>query len=399
MWLIKQVARRTKKPGSRGYFLIGCVALLAIMLAGTSWSARSSEHERRAADRQQDRTLLVLFQTNQLRTASLQMVRGERGFLLTGNENFLAPFHQGQREAIASLEELDELTSGNPAQTARVADLQAAYRRLDLVLSRMITQRRHGLQELALASVARGDGRLAIDSILEGLSSLERSERELLANQTSLAAARATRNENYQYLLTFVGLALLILAGAATLSVRRAVHAEAQAKRELQRVAMTDEMTGLANRRSLLEALDRSISRAKADPGRKLCLAIFDIDHFKQVNDRFGHPAGDDVLREVAGRATSSLRKRDLVGRIGGEEFAVILPRADLKEAEGVCERLRTQIAGKPVRYENCIIPFTASIGIAELRPDDTVGTLMARADAALYEAKDNGRNRVRLAA
>lgn len=145
--------------------------------------------------------------------------------------------------------------------------------------------------------------------------------------------------------------------------------------------------------------MERSILRAGNDPGRKLSLAIFDIDHFKRINDRFGHPAGDDVIREVAVRALDSLRKRDLVGRIGGEEFAVILPGADLHTAAEACERLRAALAVRPIRYKDAIIPFTASIGVAEFTVADDLDHLMTRADAALYDAKTSGRDRVALAA
>ena len=148
-----------------------------------------------------------------------------------------------------------------------------------------------------------------------------------------------------------------------------------------------------------MKALTKSMTRSETDPDRKLSLAIFDIDHFKRVNDLFGHPAGDAVIKEVGARASRALRERDLVGRIGGEEFAVLLPRADIETARFACERLREAIAGAPIVHGDAIIPVTASIGIAEFQPGEDSDNLMICADAALYEAKTGGRNQVRLAA
>ena len=116
----------------------------------------------------------------------------------------------------------------------------------------------------------------------------------------------------------------------------------------------------------------------------------------KRINDRFGHPAGDAVIKDVGKRAKQALRKRDLVGRIGGEEFGVILPNANLAAATAICERLRQAIAGNPVVREDAIIAFTASIGIAEFQAGDEADHLLTRADVALYDAKTGGRNQVR---
>ena len=136
-----------------------------------------------------------------------------------------------------------------------------------------------------------------------------------------------------------------------------------------------------------------------AGNGVPLSIVVFDVDHFKRVNDTHGHPAGDEVIREVGVRADDSLRTRDFVGRIGGEEFAIILPKADIEGAKTVCERLRLAIDGKPVRHRDAIIPFTISVGVTEFQSGDDIDHIMARADEALYEAKTGGRNQVRVAA
>jgi diguanylate cyclase (GGDEF)-like protein len=130
--------------------------------------------------------------------------------------------------------------------------------------------------------------------------------------------------------------------------------------------------------------------------GEPLAVLIFDIDHFKRINDTFGHQAGDEVIRKVASIARAHIRAEDLVGRIGGEEFVCILSGIEGREARALANRLCRSIAQVTGRDGPAV---TISIGLAMLREQDTAETLMCRADAALYEAKENGRNQVRRAA
>jgi diguanylate cyclase (GGDEF)-like protein len=132
-----------------------------------------------------------------------------------------------------------------------------------------------------------------------------------------------------------------------------------------------------------------------ARSGRPLALAVFDLDHFKAINDRHGHPAGDEVIRSFGTRLQAALRQPDLSARRGGEEFAVFFPETDAETARAVCERVRRMVADDPVPWESGEIPISVSAGVAAWEPGDTSETLVARADAALYRAKDAGRNRV----
>jgi diguanylate cyclase (GGDEF)-like protein len=124
-------------------------------------------------------------------------------------------------------------------------------------------------------------------------------------------------------------------------------------------------------------------------------VAILDVDRFKSVNDEHGHAAGDEVLRAVAERVGGALRAGDLLARIGGEEFALLLPGADLHNAAEIAERLRGLIAATPMTAGGSSLRITASLGCAVLSGDETTAALLARADARLYEAKRAGRNRV----
>ena len=162
-------------------------------------------------------------------------------------------------------------------------------------------------------------------------------------------------------------------------------------------LALTDEVTGLYNRRYLFAHLDELLARVSAE-GAGVALLMVDIDHFKRVNDTWGHGAGDEVLRQVARRAQDSVRSVDLVARLGGEEFAVVMPETDVAVAVAVAERLRAAIAGLPfaLNQGGARLPVTISIGVATaLAGGDDRDRLLRRADAALYEAKAAGRNRV----
>jgi two-component system, cell cycle response regulator len=162
-------------------------------------------------------------------------------------------------------------------------------------------------------------------------------------------------------------------------------------------LALTDELTGLYNRRYLLVHLDELVARVGRD-GLDAAVLLVDIDHFKQVNDTYGHAAGDDILRELAARATNTVRSVDLVARLGGEEFVVVMPETGPAIAVAVGERLRLAIANEPftIRAGDKRLAITVSIGIASaIAAGDDRDRLLKRADDALYCAKAEGRNRV----
>jgi len=165
---------------------------------------------------------------------------------------------------------------------------------------------------------------------------------------------------------------------------------------DLREMAATDILTGLPNRRHFLAQLEQELARARRVEGHCASVLMLDADHFKQVNDTFGHATGDNVLRHLAALMKNELRKIDTAGRIGGEEFAVILPGAALPAAEGFAERLRKKVAGTPTAHENRLIPLTVSIGVTEIKASDaSADDALVRADRALYHSKECGRNKV----
>ena len=162
-------------------------------------------------------------------------------------------------------------------------------------------------------------------------------------------------------------------------------------------LALTDELTGLYNRRYALAHLEEIVARADVYGGNAAVMML-DIDHFKSVNDHYGHQAGDDVLRQLAARALRGVRNVDLVARLGGEEFLIVMPEANMPAAAVAAERLRHAVSAEPfiLHPSGTPLPVTVSIGVAVLsKSADTVETLLKRADDALYAAKNGGRNRV----
>ncbi len=199
-----------------------------------------------------------------------------------------------------------------------------------------------------------------------------------------------------------IGLALAVLAGAFALvgaAVWPLMHMLDDlevARVKLDVLATRDELTGVFNRRQFLVLAEREWARCRRyDMGA--AMVMFDVDHFKRVNDQHGHLAGDLMLREIARAAAQTLRHADFLGRFGGEEFIVFLPHTDALGALDVAERIRERVAAIQLEWRGQQVSTTVSLGVATLGiSHDTVGALIADADRALYTAKDAGRNCVR---
>jgi two-component system cell cycle response regulator len=172
---------------------------------------------------------------------------------------------------------------------------------------------------------------------------------------------------------------------------------EAAYHAEIQRLARQDPLTGIANKACFDEALQQAVTpgRSGSEP---LTLLVWDLDHFKRINDTYGHPAGDSVLRQAASLAQAQLESDQLVGRVGGEEFAVLCPRLELAGGRGLGERIRAGVERFTFVFDDQQIAVTTSVGVASCLPDsdESAAQLFARADARLYEAKAAGRNCVR---
>lgn len=186
-----------------------------------------------------------------------------------------------------------------------------------------------------------------------------------------------------------------ITVGESILKFISHTSVEARYHEEIYQLATHDALTDLYNRRHFIEMIEKEIARSLRH-ARPLALCIVDVDLFKPVNDRYGHISGDEVLRQIAALVHKHVRGDDIAARIGGEEFAVLLPECDATAAQVFAERLRESVADAVFRPGGDPQRITISVGIAVLAPGrETRPTLMAAADAALYRAKAEGRNRV----
>ncbi|MBL0210507.1 MAG: GGDEF domain-containing protein [Holophagaceae bacterium] len=185
--------------------------------------------------------------------------------------------------------------------------------------------------------------------------------------------------------LPFVGFMVLFLASTRSLINR--FEREEEASR-------TDSLTGLPNRRGFLEATDGALARSRRS-GKPVSIVLSDLDHFKRVNDSLGHAAGDAVLKAVAGAIRSPLRSQDVAARWGGEEFILLLPDTGKEGAVHAAESTRTAISELVIDLDGSRIQVTLSLGVAEHLTDRSIEETIAQADAALYKAKEEGRNRV----
>jgi diguanylate cyclase (GGDEF)-like protein len=218
--------------------------------------------------------------------------------------------------------------------------------------------------------LARAFNQMA-QQLQQAFEAQEQQREELLAQNEELERVHAQLQQAHQELAT--------------------LNAELlEANRALAQAAVTDGLTGLKNHRAFQEALHSAAQMAERLQ-QPMSLVMFDIDHFKQFNDRFGHPAGDELLRQVAQVLRESARAYDVAARYGGEEFALLLPNTTLEQAVQVAERLRQQIRA----IENRHAPVSASFGVATYRHGTPPATLVYEADAALYRAKRNGRDQV----
>lgn len=399
MSLIESLTSKLIRLDGKAHYFVGSIALLGTLLVGSSLVAWQSSREQQSMAAANVDTIKILRSANAVKLATLNALRGERGYLLTGDAAYLDPYLKS-REALAdNLDELDRATKGKAKDEDAVAQLRAAVSRYLTQLGSNVALTRKGERTAAIAHVRRAhtkDGIAAIDKYADGIIEDER----LRLRRLTVHASRVTTTLlRFVYLMSFAGVCLLVLAILSAVALRRSFARERTYRDELQVRAETDELTGVANRRRLLTVLDRRIAEAR-QAGTALSFAMFDLDNFKRVNDTHGHAIGDRAIRHVVRTALRMVRVNDLIGRLGGEEFGIILPKADGDNAFIVCERLRVRLREDSMPLdEDQRLRLTISSGIACLTEQDDAASLIERADKALYAAKHDGRDQVRLAA
>jgi len=208
------------------------------------------------------------------------------------------------------------------------------------------------------------------------------------------------------FLMELVGLVISVFMAVSMVGLRRLLLALREKEEKLVRLAVTDNLTGIDNRSQALDKLRAEVIRSGRS-GEPLSVLILDIDFFKKVNDEYGHITGDDVLVATTSRCAGQLRAIDVFGRLGGEEFLIVLPGTSIDEAYRVAERIRSVFVGAPLETPGGPFAITVSIGLTAYNPpaggkektsaDALVKSLLLHADLALYQAKHEGRNCVRV--
>jgi len=388
-----------KKAGRRR--LISLCALIAIAALFTLiiFNAFRVTAQQREAEGWQRHSLEVLLVTGRLETAVNEAMRGERGYLITGDRDFLTPYFRGRTQSRLLLRRLERLTRDNPVQQANLAAARTRLEAYIAALDAMVGMQATGRSADAVAGVRTHLDRSRIFDMIQALRHVENEERRLLGERSEDSFVADANADTYNYTMAAAALIVVLLmayAGfGAALGHKRAI----ELTEELQLMATTDALTGLPNRRSLMAGMELEVARAERS-GRPLSLALLDVDRFKLINDTHGHPAGDAVLQAVADELRKITRAGDILGRFGGEEFAIVMPETNLKQARWACERLRKAIATRTLRYpDGTVGRVTISSGVALLVGGENCDHLISRADGALYQAKEDGRDLVRMAA
>lgn len=364
--------------------------LIAILLLLGFASIFACIAERTVADEQErEREAAIVLRLHGLLEDLQDAEIGQRGYLLTGSESYLKPYLRSRPHIVSRLKELESLT---------VADVQLldAVRRLGMLSAQMLANiertvelRRQGYDERALA-VMLNDGRGLMEKIRQGIA-----QALAQAAQAEQHVARAWYGR-LRHAGVSLALATLLISGLLAwghIGYRRSLGALTAQSNRLSHEATHDALTGLPNRRKLLAELASAGSRMQGD-GPKLGILYMDIDGFKVVNDTMGHEAGDRLLRAIAKRFASVVRPSDMLARVGGDEFVLLVPefRESSKLSELAQRLMRELQVLSEQEYEGKV---GISIGIASF-PDPVcdLEELLSASDAAMYEAKRRGGNR-----
>ena len=232
------------------------------------------------------------------------------------------------------------------------------------------------------------------ESVSRFHAKIERTPRGFVLEDQNSTNGSRVNDDNIKSCLLKSGDQLQI--GSFILKYIGSGNVEAVYHEEIYRMMITDGLTGIANRRKLDEALENEFLRAKRY-GRPLSIAILDADHFKNINDTYGHIVGDFVLKRLASLFGQNIRREELLGRFGGEEFVVVMPEVDAGGAVQLAEKLRKVVETTVFKSGEAELPVTISVGVASLSDEASVEAFLDSADQALYASKDTGRNKVTL--
>lgn len=335
----------------------------------------------------------------QLEATATGVTRAEtelRGFLLTDRESYLVPYSAGLTETHRRLEAVRKITADSPPQQARIAKLEPLIlHRLDLLEALLKIGHDQGFGA-ARRILTFDQGPQYLEEIRQGIQEMEHGEQELLASRFAQQESGSRRLQWMVVLSCAAALFLLCVSMAVVFHDLSTVEA---AFRKAKYNVAHDTLTGLASRHSLMVQLDFAIGQA-AHTGQPLSVCICDIDRFKSINDTHGHATGDEILASFGKLVRGSIRNGDIAGRLGGDEFCIVLPNTGGDRAGPLVERLRER--WERLEYhspDGGAFSVTASFGVVQHAGERSAKALLHTADKALYCAKGEGRNRIHLVA
>ncbi len=378
--------------------VVTAVALTVVILA-----ARSAHFESSTKGAAVEAVHASLEALQDAMTAVLDAESAKRGFLLTGDPAFLAPAADAKPRFEAAMARVVE-TSGPPgsADAPRTGPFADYARQRFTVIDEAVSLCRDGRTEEAVALARSHRGRAAMANVRDAFAGLVDERRETILrrrNDVELAADGAL------FVVNTTGLLIIGTFVVALFMIRRDLNRRRKATAFLRDLTQTDPLTRLTNRHTFDDRLQSARKRVM-EGSLPFTLVLADVDRFKRVNDDYGHPVGDDVLRWAANRIRDLVRDGDVAARVGGEEFGILLAGTGPAEAANVVERLRSRFAEQPFLGRDMdaaplLLHVTLSFGGVCVTGDDygaDAESLYARADAALYAAKNAGRNRVEFA-
>lgn len=319
---------------------------------------------------------------------------GQRGYIITGQESYLEPFREADQHAGANMARLKMLTETSEFHREKLAAAEPLIEAKFTLMRRTIDLRRNSGFEAAQRVIQTNQGKNTMDAIRVLFAQMKNEEINTLENFKAASEAKI-RN----VIVAFAALFTLIfsLFCLVYIFVKRDIDERNRFALELQKIAAVDELTGVFNRREANRLLRQEFTRSRRY-GNPMSIMLLDIDHFKSVNDTYGHQIGDEVLKWFAEKLRESVRNVDVPARFGSEEFLVILPETDDAGALTIAERTRQKIAENPFvkcqeNGQTLEIPITASLGVAGIHEVDSEAEMVKAADKFLYQAKSDGRN------
>lgn len=319
-----------------------------------------------------------------------------RGFLLTGQESYLDPYSAGLTETLRKLKTVRRLTADSPRQQACIDKLEPLIlHRLDLLDALVKIGHDQGF-DAARRILTFDHGPEYMQEIRQVIQDMEHAEQETLATRFAQQETGSRRLQNMVLLSCAAALFLLFVSLAVVFHDLSAVEADF---RKARYHVAHDTLTGLASRHSLMAQLDFAIAAASRG-SQPLSLCICDIDRFKSINDTHGHTTGDEILAAFGKLVRAGVREGDIAGRLGGDEFCIVLPSTGVERAGPLMERLREQ--WERLEYhspDGRAFSVTASFGVVQHNGERSAKAFLHTADKALYCAKGQGRNRIHLVA